>query len=102
MKAIQLLINTASKEELEKIISALFEQKLIACADVFPVESRYFWKGKIEVENRHQAIAFSLEDKRDSIIELVEKLHSDEVPGIIFSPVEANEEYLNWIKDSLK
>ena len=99
---IQILLNSTSREELERIISALFENKLIACADVFPVESHYFWKGKIEMENRHQAIAFSMDDKKDSIIELVKKMHSDEVPGIIFSPAEANEEYLNWIKDYLK
>lgn len=99
---LQLEINAQSKAELGKIISQLLEQKLIACADVFPVESSYWWKGSIVKENRWQAMAFTLAEKKPEIIELVEKSHSDEVPVITFLPIEVNQGCEDWIIETLQ
>ena len=102
MKIIQIFLNASSREELDTITESLLTKKLIACADTFPVESSYWWKGKIAREKRWQAIAFTRADKKSGIIELVEKSHSDEVPAIIFLPIEMNKKCSDWIGEVLR
>lgn len=50
MKIISIYITYPNIEEAKKICTHLLEQKLIACANYFPIESAYWWKGKIENE----------------------------------------------------
>lgn len=102
MKLQQILINTFLKEELDEILDALLAKKLIACADISPVHSRYCWKAKIADEQRFQAVAYTLADKKDEVIKVVEEMHSDDIPGIIVTPVEANKKYEDWVKESLE
>lgn len=97
----QILFNTKTKPEAEKIIDALFEAKLIACADGFAIDSRYCWKEEITSEERYQVMAYSKFELKKKIIALIEETHSDEVPAIVFSPIDGNQKYLDWIEESL-
>ena len=98
----QIFFGAETEEEANKIIDALFEAKLIACADSFPINANYRWKGGIQREERIQVIAYSRLDFKDKIIEAISKNHLDEVPAIVFSPIEANQEYLDWIEESVR
>lgn len=102
MKVLKIELNTFLKEELDNIIDALLAKKLIACADIFPVRSQYCWKGEIADEPRFQAVAYTLADKKDEVVKVVLEMHSDDIPGIIVTPVEANKEYEDWVKESLQ
>jgi uncharacterized protein involved in tolerance to divalent cations len=101
-KFCQIFFNTKTKEEAERIVNALFEAKIIACSDSFVIDSRYCWNGESISETRYQVIAYSRFELRDKIISLIEEIHSDSVPAIVFSPFEANSSYLKWIEESLK
>jgi len=48
MKFIFVYITNPTKKEAEKIARHLLEKHLIACANIFPIESFYWWKKKIE------------------------------------------------------
>ena len=102
-KFCKIAISCTSREETQKIAKSLLENRLVACVDE-PVESQssYRWKEKIEQETRYQITALSSLEKRDSIVSLVKKYHSDETPGIVFSAIDANHEFLDWIENSIK
>jgi periplasmic divalent cation tolerance protein len=100
---ILIYITCKDREEAEKISKHLLEKKLIACANIFPIESFYWWKGKIEEDQEVVIIAKSLKKKFEEVKREVKKVHSYEIPCILQIKVEkVNEEYLRWIKKEVE
>jgi len=91
-------ITCKDKEEAKKISKALLEKRLIACSNMFPIESMYWWKGKIEEDNEIVVLAKTKEVNYSKIKDEVKKLHSYEVPCILKIDAEANEEYRKWVE----
>jgi len=57
MAYIIVLMTAKSKEEAEKIVNTLLEERLIACANIIDsVSSLFWWQGKIEKEKEVLAI----------------------------------------------
>jgi periplasmic divalent cation tolerance protein len=95
-------ITFPSEEEAERVAKELLERKIIACSNIFPIESMYWWKGKIENSNEFVLIAKTLRKKLKQLKEIVKKDHPYTVPCIGVIEAEANEEYFNWMKEVLK
>ncbi len=79
----------------------LLEKKLVACSNLYPVESAYWWKGRIEeakewmVELKTQTHLF------DKVEEMIRELHPYENPCVVAHTIEAGSKvYLDWIKES--
>jgi len=101
---IVVLVTTANKEEAERIVNRLLEDKLIACANILShVASMFMWAGKIERTEEYLVLMKSRGDLFESIAEAVKELHSYEVPEIIALEIaNGSERYLNWLETSLK
>lgn len=100
---ILIYITCKDKEEAKKISQHLLKKRLIACANMFPIRSSYWWKGEIEETKEFVIIAKTLEEKFLEILEEVKKIHSYEIPCILKIRVEeVNEEYLKWIKEEVE
>lgn len=96
-------ITCKDMKEAKKISKHLLQKKLIACTNIFPMESFYWWKGKINEDKEVVVIAKSLEEKFEEIKKEVKKVHSYDVPCILKIKVdEGNEEYLHWIEKEVK
>ena len=91
-------ITCKDKKEAEKISNHLLRKRLIACANIFPIKSMYWWKGKIENQKEVLVIAKTLEKNYEKIKKEVSKLHSYSVPCILKIDAEANESYGKWVK----
>ena len=92
-------ITAKDEEEARKIANYLLEKRLIACANMFPVKSLYWWKGKIEREDEIALIMKTQKGHIKNIISEVKALHSYEEPCIEFLPIEdGNPDYLEWIR----
>ena len=48
MSFIVVYITHANLKNAKKISDELLKKRLIACANYFPIQSSYWWKGKIE------------------------------------------------------
>ena len=90
-------ITCKDNNEAENISMHLLKKRLIACANVFPIKSMYWWKGKIEAQKEVVVIAKTLEKNYKKIEKEVSKLHSYEVPCILRIDAEANESYDKWV-----
>ncbi len=86
-----------NKTEAKKIITHLLKKKLIACANLLPIESTYRWKGKINNDKEIAAILKTKEENWNKIKEEIKKLHSYDYPCIIKINAEANKEFAEWI-----
>ncbi len=60
-------ITNPSKNHAEKIATHLLKKKLIACANLFPIKSFYWWKGRIEESNEYVLIAKTLRKNFEKI-----------------------------------
>jgi periplasmic divalent cation tolerance protein len=95
-------ITNPSEKEAKKIATMLIDQKLIACANIFPVSSIYKWEGKVVDEKEFVLIAKTAEKNYGKVVEEVEKIHPYKIPCITKIPVTPNEKYSKWLKSQLK
>ena len=95
-----LILSTFSdKEEARKIGNELLKKKLIACYNLFPAESAYWWTGKIEEANEFLMIMKTLREFK-KIEKFIAEHHSYDTPEIIaIEPKSVNDKYLKWINE---
>lgn len=98
-----LYTTTSSEEEAERISHELLERRLVACANIFPIRSMYWWEGKIEKADE-LAIIFKTRTKLlNEAMALVKELHSYDVPCLMcYEHVLGDEDYLDWITGETK
>lgn len=98
----QVLINAVNQEEASNISDTLVKKRLIAGSLITKGPSRYWWEGEIVEKEYYNIQAFSLIKNKSRIISEVKKIHSDKCPIIAFFKIDGNDEFLNWIKESVK
>jgi periplasmic divalent cation tolerance protein len=88
-----------SRDEADRIATALIEGALAACVQILPATSIYRWKGNIE-----RSAEFVLHIKtRAAHADLVEakirELHSYELPELLMLPIAGGSaDYLGWMQ----
>ena len=95
-------ITCKDEKEAVKISKHLLNKKLIACSNMHPIRSMYWWNNKIEDEKEFVIIAKTLDKSYEKIKEEVSKLHSYDVPCVLKINAEASESYDKWVKESVK
>ena len=104
MKGIKFFyITCPKKKEANKIASFLVKNKLAACANIINnVDSVFTWKGKVKKEKEVLIVGKTMNKKVQKIIFSVKKLHSYEIPCIIFFDIKnGNTDFLKWIIKSV-
>ena len=93
-----------NKEEAVKIVRALLEEKLIACANIMDTVSSFFWwKGNIEEEKEALVLMKSHDNLFNRLSTRVAEIHSYDVPEVLSVPVvEGLPSYLDWMKACLE
>ena len=88
-----------NQSEAKKILHALLNQKLIACASLFPkVESIYRWNGNIEESLEVKIILKSVNSHFNAIESYIRDHCSYQVPEVVQVDVrQGNPGYLSWV-----
>ena len=97
-------ITCANTKEAKKISSVLVRKKLIACANIFNnIQSVFLWKNKVNFSKEVIIMGKTTKKLQTKIISEVKKIHSYNVPCIVFSKISSgNKEFLKWISDSTR
>ena len=90
-------ITTSGLDEAKFIGRTLVKERLVACANIFPITSIYHWDGLQENEEVVLLVKTTTE-KVKKIEQRVKELHSYDVPCIISLAIDGSDDYLNWIK----
>ena len=98
---IVLLITFKDLIEARRITAVLLNKRLAACCNlVGPIESSFWWEGKIQRERETLAVIKTKKSKFDSVIQEVKARHSYQVPEIIALPVlKGDPNYLQWLRE---
>lgn len=97
MKAILIYITHASESEAKKISTHLVSNRFVACANIFPINSVYFWDGKLNSDNEYVSILKTRKENWKKVKKEIENIHTYEIPCIIKIPIKANTKYIEWI-----
>ena len=96
------IVTYPDKEAAKKVAGLLVEERLAACAQIFPIESIYSWEGKIFDENEIMLFIKTKTSMFDKVSAFIRKNHSYDVPEIIQIPItDGLPEYLRWIGDNV-
>jgi len=97
------LVTVGSLQQGENIARTLLTQKLAACVNMSPVDSWYWWEGKINSDREYQLIIKTNLDKLSALTDKIKTLHDYEVPEIVAILIsDGSKSYLDWLGDNLK
>lgn len=102
MGFIIIYVTLPNMEEANKIISHLLKNKLIACANSFPIKATSCWTGKIEEVDEIISILKTKKGKWEKVRDEIKKIHPYKIPCIMKLDVESNEEYEEWVNSETK
>ena len=96
------LVTAASRAEAGAIAKVLVEEKQVACANLFPVQSIYHWQGQLCQEEEWQILLKTDLSKFQTLEARIRQLHSYEVPEILAIPfVDGSLPYLQWLSGNM-
>lgn len=101
----RIILSTAgSREEADRLASALVERRLAACVNVVgPVASTYRWQGKVERADEFLLLIKTTAAQFAAVAAAIKELHSYELPECVELAVTAGSDaYLEWIAESVK
>ena len=101
---VQVLITVPKKEDARRIVSTLLDRRLAGCVQVIgPIESAYWWEGKIEEAVEWICLIKSRADLFLELEKAVKGIHPYTVPEILATPiVGGNAGYLDWLGRELR
>lgn len=92
-----------NKDEANKIIDLLLNERLVSCCQLSNITSSYHWKGKIEKADEYLLQMKSKKELYKEVEKVILDNHSYETPQIIaYDIVDGYLEYLKWINDETK
>jgi len=102
MAFIFVYVTNPNKKEAKRISLQLLKKRLAVCAVIFPVDSSYWWKNKIEKIKEYVLIAKTKKENWKKVKTEIKKIHPYTVPCITKINVEANKEFESWIKKEVR
>jgi periplasmic divalent cation tolerance protein len=103
-KTVVIFITVGTDEEAKKIANILLSQRKVACVNILPsVSSFFWWHDKLDSVQESLLLVKTKAPVVNEIVGLVKEIHSYDIPEIIAVPiVGGNQEYLEWIGKEVK
>jgi periplasmic divalent cation tolerance protein len=103
MKPILITTTFDNKEEAEKVIDILLEERLVSCCQMSTITSKYHWKGNIEKSLEYQVKMKSKKELYSEIEKIILENHSYETPQIVYYEIDGGyKDYLDWINEETR
>jgi len=97
MSVILVYVTNESREAAEKLASSLLEKRLIACVNLFPIDSIYRWEGRIERGKEVVSLFKTRDTLWEDVKRHVEAVHPYKTPCILRIDAAANEAFGDWV-----
>jgi len=97
---ILIYVTNPSEKVANDIADHLIKDKMVACANVFPIKSMYWWQGNIERDDEYVTILKTRPELWEKVKNEIEQIHPYDTPCIMKWEVAANAAYEDWIKKS--
>ncbi len=103
-EAIQVSTTTGSREEAERIATALVQRKLAGCVQIVgPVRSAYRWQGAVEQADEWLCLVKTTSAAYAAVEAAIRELHTYECPEVIATPIVAGSvAYIAWLSAAVE
>lgn len=101
-KSVFIYVTIPSQKVALQISEALLEAHLIACANIYSMQSVYRWEGKVAQEPEFVLIGKTRAALYPALCERITALHPYEVPCIAQLPVAFNPAFGAWVEAETK
>lgn len=92
-----------TKKEAEKIARALMKERLVACVNIWPIHSIYWWEKQIEEASEWAMLIKTRDALGDKVESRIRALHSYQLTVIEQWPVKrAYKGTLKWIDEVIR
>lgn len=102
MAFIMIYVTFENMKQAEEIAKSLIENHVVSCANLFPIKSFYWWKGKIENSEEGVGIFKTRPENWEKVQKEIKKLHSYETPCVVKIDAESSKDFEKWIYDETK
>jgi len=96
MSHIAVRTGVPDEADAEALSRTLVKKRIPAGTRITDGVSHYRWEGEVHERHYWTVTAFTTTDELPPLYELVERSHSDDLPGITYTEIDASEEYLDW------
>lgn len=101
MRYVTIMITTGDRVTAQSISRKLIEEHLVACANIFAVDSIYRWKGEVEEAQEQMVLMKARKEDFPTIRDRIASMHPYEVPCIVcYDIAEGLPSYLSWVEGS--
>jgi len=99
VEAIQVVTTVTDRKDAEALSQAVLEGRLGACVQISgPIESRYWWNGRIEAASEWVVTIKTRRDLYGALEAVLLAAHPYDEPEIVATPVvEVSAGYLQWL-----
>ena len=95
------LTTEADQIKADALAEQLITRRLAACITSMPVQSCYWWQGKIERAQEVQLLIKTSSDRLEELLSALEALHSYDTPEILQMAAQAGAAYAAWALGAL-
>lgn len=97
------LVTAPNRTVARRLAQAALKARLIACANLTPIESHYWWQGKIEKGGEVLLVLKTVSSRLTALERLIVDRHPYDTPEFVVLPVtRGNRRYLAWLAQSIK
>ena len=95
---IAIITTLHDKADALRIGKGLLQKHLIACYNLWPIESAYWWKGEL-LEEKETMVLMKTQDKHfEAVRKFIKDESGYEVPEVIaLDPLEVDESFTKWV-----
>lgn len=99
--ALKLEISAETQEQADSILNHLLSEKLVTGGQLLHAPARFLWKEEVVDMDYFTIVSYTLERHKQAIIDSVKTISVEEVPMIVFTPFEGNQELISWIQKTV-
>lgn len=99
MQLIAVFTTVATIEEARALARSLVEHRLVACAQISPIESFYEWQGAVQNANECRLLLKTTEARRVAVEAAIRATHGYDVPAIFSLPLQhVHPPFADWVE----
>ena len=96
-KAVFLYVTFGSHEQAMRAIDKLMEQRLVACANLFPTQHGLQWGAAAKREGETVVLFKTLHERAADAVHFLQDLHEFDIPCISQANVEVTDSFGEWL-----
>lgn len=90
------------KSTAEQIAQQMLKLKLAACANIFPIQSTFWWQTELHQDSEWACILKTTLALEDLLEQAIKEAHPYQTPCILRFEARANIQYEDWIYSSVQ